>query len=145
MTEGGGNGQERKRASSLQWFPLCWLRRSWPRRDSICSDVSTARERLNSPPQRLAQETRPEPAALGARRERSISGCHEHFCWHGRHVSAAPPCCPGKLFLLSSSAVVVTRKYYSLHVLSIWWSVCNLYHSCTYFSVNINDSCLVYV
>ena len=136
------------------WQKEWWMVRKWkgllPCSTSRCTDSGGAGwegtwialtsplpgRGTDSPLQHLTWETRPEPAGSGGQREQSMSDCH------GQHVPAAPPCCAGNLFL-SSSAVVVTRKYYyGLHVLSMWWFICKLYHSCTYFIVNINDSWL---
>lgn len=134
------------------WQKEKWMGRKWkgflPCSGSRCTDSGGASwegtqivltsplagRGTNSPRQRLTQEIWPEPAGSGGQREQSTSDCH------GQRVPAAPPHCPGNLFLLSSSAGAVTRKYYVLHVLSIWWSICKLYHSCMYFTVNINDA-----
>lgn len=148
FTRSKGSGNETLREL---WQKERWMTRKWKGlvacSSSLCTDSGGAvwegtlivlasslpGRGMNSPMQHLTQET---ARARG-------TGCQtgaEYVTLPFQHIpTAPPPCCPGNSFL-PSSAFVLTRKFCGLHVLSIWWSSCKLYHHHTYFTGNINDT-----
>lgn len=93
------NGQEMKRASSLQQFPQHWLTKTQLRRDSNCSDVSITWERygFSTAAPHLGNSQSPQDCVVKGNKvcQEVLTHWHDHSYRHDQHVSAALPSCSG--------------------------------------------------
>lgn len=82
---------------------------------------------MNSLLQHLTQETQPVPMGW------VVNGSRVSHCCFSMYPLLLLPAVLG-----IHSFSPLRRKYCDLHVLSIWLSICKLYHHCAYFTRNIN-------